>query len=75
MSDSPSPPSPGLLSLDEALSRLLAAGAQCVIQQAEDVATLQAWGRVLAEDVRSGLDVPPAAVSYTHPTLPPNREG
>jgi molybdopterin molybdotransferase len=60
MSDSPSAPAPGLLSLDEALSRLLAAGAQCVIQQADDVATLQALGRVLAEDVRSGLDVPPA---------------
>lgn len=60
MSDSPSAPAPGLLSLDEALSRLLAAGAQCVIQQADDVATLQALGRVLAEDVCSGLDVPPA---------------
>ena len=60
MADSTASSAPGLLSLDEALQRLLAVGAQCAIQQAEDVPTLQAWGRVLAEDVHSGLDVPPA---------------
>ena len=60
MADSTASSAPGLLSLDEALQRLLAVGAQCAIQQAEDVPTLQAWGRVLAEDVHAGLDVPPA---------------
>jgi molybdopterin molybdotransferase len=51
---------PGLLSLDEALQRLLAVGAERVITQTEAVPSLQALGRVLAEDVHSGLDVPPA---------------
>ena len=60
MADSTASSAPGLLSLDEALQRLLAVGAQCAIQQGEDVPTLQAWGRVLAEDVHAGLDVPPA---------------
>jgi molybdopterin molybdotransferase len=53
-------PRPGLLSLDEAVARLLAVASERVISQTEEVPTLQAWGRVLAEDVRSGLDVPPA---------------
>jgi molybdopterin molybdotransferase len=48
------------LSLDEAVARLLAVASERVISQTEEVPTLQAWGRVLAEDVRSGLDVPPA---------------
>jgi len=51
---------PGLLSLDETLQRLLAVGAERVITLTEGVPTLQALGRVLAEDVHSGLDVPPA---------------
>jgi len=51
---------PGLMSLDEALSRLLVAASQRVIAEFEEVPTLQALGRVLAEDVTSGLDVPPA---------------
>lgn len=54
------PARPGLLSLDEALQRLLAVGAERAITQTEAVPTLQALGRVLAEDVRSALDVPPA---------------
>jgi molybdopterin molybdotransferase len=53
-------PRPGLLSLDEAVARLLAVASERVIAQTEEVPTLQALGRVLAEDVRSGLDVPPA---------------
>jgi molybdopterin molybdotransferase len=55
-----SAPRPGLLSLDEAVARLLAVASERVIDQIEEVPTLQALGRVLAEDVRSGLDVPPA---------------
>lgn len=59
-SSSAAAPRPGLLSLDEAVARLLAVASERVISQTEEVPTLQAWGRVLAEDVRSGLDVPPA---------------
>jgi molybdopterin molybdotransferase len=55
-----SAPRPGLLSLDEAVARLLAVASERVIAQTEGVPTLQALGRVLAEDVLSGLDVPPA---------------
>ena len=51
---------PGLMSLDEALDRLLAAAAQRSITEREEVPTLQALHRVLAEEVRSNLDVPPA---------------
>ncbi len=46
-----------MLSLDEALSRLL--GAIRPLAETEQVATFDALGRVLAEDVRSALDVPP----------------
>jgi len=53
-------PRPGLLSLDEAVARLLAVASERVIAQTEEVPTLQALGRVLCEDVLSGLDVPPA---------------
>ena len=51
---------PALMSLDEALERLLAAAAQRTITECEEVPTLQALHRVLAEEVRSNLDVPPA---------------
>lgn len=56
------PPSakPGLMSLEEALDRLLTAAAQRTISEREEVPTLQALHRVLAEEVRSSLDVPPA---------------
>ncbi|MGD9944968.1 MAG: molybdopterin molybdenumtransferase MoeA, partial [Burkholderiaceae bacterium] len=48
---------PGLLSFDEALAALLAhAGA---LTDTEAVDTAAADGRVLAEDIRSALDVPP----------------
>jgi molybdopterin molybdotransferase len=49
-----------LLSLDEALQRLLAVAAQRLIGQTQSIDTFDALGRVLAEDVRSALDVPPA---------------
>ena len=54
----PKAPRP-LLSLDEALSRLRAISASHAITQVETVSTFDALGRVLAEDVLSGLDVPP----------------
>lgn len=61
MSDAPKPAGrAGLLNLDEVVQRLRQAGAARVITQAEELPTLQALHRVLAEDVRSGLDVPPA---------------
>ncbi|HQY77662.1 MAG TPA: molybdopterin molybdotransferase MoeA [Rhodoferax sp.] len=46
-----------LLALDDALTQLL--GAVTPLQDTEQVATLQADGRVLAADVVSGLHVPP----------------
>jgi molybdopterin molybdotransferase len=47
-----------LLTLDEALARLL--GAVSSLAETEDVSTFDALGRVLAEDVRSRVDVPSA---------------
>lgn len=47
-----------LISADEALARLLAAVAPS--GQVEQVTTPEAWGRVLAQDVVSTVDVPPA---------------
>ena len=49
-----------LLSLDEALLRLVAAAAPHRITQQEAASTFDALGRVLAADVKSTLDVPPA---------------
>ena len=51
---------PPLLTLDEALARLMAAVRPFDVHVAETVATFDALGRVLAEGVRSALDVPPA---------------
>lgn len=51
---------PPLLSLDEALARLLEAGRAHRIVDTETVPTMQALGRILAVDVLSALDVPPA---------------
>jgi molybdopterin molybdotransferase len=48
---------PPLMPLDEALARLLAAATPRMA--AESVSTFDADGRVLAQDVRSGLTVPP----------------
>ena len=49
-----------LLDLDEALARLAAAGAAARIAAVETVATQAALGRVLAADLVSPIDVPPA---------------
>jgi molybdopterin molybdotransferase len=48
-----------LLSLDEALARLVAGSAPHAITQTERVVTFDGLGRVLAADVLSPLDVPP----------------
>jgi molybdopterin molybdotransferase len=49
-----------LLSLDDALARLVAGAAPHRINEAEPLSTFDALGRVLAQDVASSLDVPPA---------------
>ena len=49
-----------LMSLDEALDRLLAVASRQPIGDVEVVSTFDALGRVLAQDVLSTLDVPPA---------------
>jgi molybdopterin molybdotransferase len=49
-----------MLSLDEALARLEAGAAPQAIGESESVSTFDALGRVLAADVRSAIDVPPA---------------
>ena len=48
-----------LLSLDDALARLVAGSAPFAIRQTETVSTFDGLGRVLAADVLSALDVPP----------------
>ena len=53
-------PRPPLLSLDEALARLLQVAAAHTIGQIEVVSSLDALGRVLAAEVRSTIDVPAA---------------
>ena len=52
----PAPRRPGLMSLEQALEQLLGAARPLASQQS--VATLEADGRVLAQDIRSALDVP-----------------
>ncbi len=49
-----------LLSLDEALARLVAGAAPHKLLQSEVLSTFDALGRVLGRDVRATLDVPPA---------------
>jgi molybdopterin molybdotransferase len=49
-----------MLSLDEALARLVAGAAAARIAEVETVSTFDALGRVLATDVVSSIDVPPA---------------
>ena len=51
---------PPLLALDDAIARILARVPAPDASRAETVATFDALGRVLAEDVRSRIDVPPA---------------
>ena len=49
-----------MISLDEAVQRLVAGAAAHVIAERDTVSTFDALNRVLADDVRSNLDVPPA---------------
>jgi molybdopterin molybdotransferase len=49
-----------LLTLDDALARLLAGALAHPIRDTETLSTFDALGRVLAEGVVSALDVPPA---------------
>jgi molybdopterin molybdotransferase len=49
-----------MISLDEALTRLVTEGRARAIRDVEMVATFDALGRVLAQDVRSMIDVPGA---------------
>ena len=51
---------PALLSLDEALARLLQVAAQRAIGESRSIATHEASGRVLAEALRAAIDVPGA---------------
>ncbi len=60
MAESPPPARAPLLSLDEALERLVAGTAAHRITQTEALSTFDALGRVLAAEVCSLLDVPPA---------------
>jgi molybdopterin molybdotransferase len=53
-------PRPGLQALEDVLARVLAVAAERRIGGTERLSTFDALGRVLAEGVRSGLDVPPA---------------
>jgi molybdopterin molybdotransferase len=53
-------PAAPLLSLDEALARLVEGASARRIAQVESVSTFEALGRVLARDVVSMVDVPPA---------------
>ena len=48
-----------MLTLDEALARLLAVVQAPSPDAAETVSTFDALGRVLAADIRAGFDVPP----------------
>ena len=49
-----------MLSLDDALARLVAGGAAARVTDVETVSTFDALGRALAVDVASAIDVPPA---------------
>ena len=51
---------PSLLSLDDVLTRLLTVAGERRIAEQETVSSFDAVGRVLAQPVRSALDVPPA---------------
>lgn len=58
MSESPST-RPPLMSLDDAIAHVLAAVADRPIAETQSVSTFDARGRVLAADLRAGIDVPP----------------
>jgi molybdopterin molybdotransferase len=54
------PARPPLMSLDDALARLMQAVRPFDAAQAQQVSTFDALGRVLSAEVRSAVDVPPA---------------
>lgn len=56
----PTPARPPLISLDDALARLLQAVQPFDAAQVQSVSTFEALGRVLAAEVRAQIDVPPA---------------
>jgi molybdopterin molybdotransferase len=58
--NAPSPARPALLALDDAIAQILARVAAPDAARAETLSSFDALGRVLAEDVRSQIDVPPA---------------
>jgi molybdopterin molybdotransferase len=66
---------PGLLSVDEAVARLIALG-RSTHPEIETVSLAEAGGRVLAESVHAPMDVPPEAnsamdgVAFRHADLP-----
>ncbi len=61
MNSAPDPSSkPAFLTLDDAIARILAPVAALKPERAEEISTFDALHRVLAGDVRSLLDVPPA---------------
>jgi molybdopterin molybdotransferase len=60
MNAATAPSRPPLLALDDAIERILARVAAPEPSRSETVSTFDALGRVLAEDVRSQIDVPPA---------------
>lgn len=70
---------PGLLSVDEAVARLVAL-ARADLPSTETVTLAQAGNRVLAEAVIAGMDVPPEAnsamdgVAFRHADLPASGE-
>ena len=63
---------PPLLTLDEALPKLLASAR--VLPQIESVSTFDADGRVLAKDVVSALQVPARQTPHLSPALDHQRQ-
>jgi len=60
MSTGPGSHKPQLLGLDDAIERILARVSPPEAAESETVSTFAALGRLLADDVRSQIDVPPA---------------
>jgi len=60
MADTPAPTRSPLMTLDEVLARLVASAAGRRITETETLSSAAALGRVLAQDIVSTLDVPPA---------------
>jgi molybdopterin molybdotransferase len=52
-------PAPALMSLEDALERLSTGARACVIEDTQPVPLFDALGRVLADPIRSLIDVPP----------------